>query len=151
MSEDTPEKRPRTEGAMQPDLREKIERALADVGEVAYQRRSHHRHCTRAAHLSGGGAAARVGEAPPRWQGLRLLPVSGSECMDDALKGCLHSHSTCSLCGEFAPVCHAHLSRNMIEAIHLSLPCQQACLLDCLVGGSRPALETKRRRAPVAA
>ena len=45
MSEDTPEKRPRTEGAMQPDLREKIERALADVGEVAYQRRSHHRHC----------------------------------------------------------------------------------------------------------
>ena len=30
---------------MQPDLREKIERALADVGEVAYQRRSHHRHC----------------------------------------------------------------------------------------------------------
>ena len=63
MSEDTPEKRPRTEGAMQPDLREKIERALADVGEVVYQRRSHHRGNPK---LTTGRLKTNNGEHPNR-------------------------------------------------------------------------------------
>ena len=45
MADDASEKRPRTEGSMPPELREKIETALAAVGEVEYQRRSHRRKC----------------------------------------------------------------------------------------------------------
>ena len=58
-----PKQRPRTEGAMQPDLREKIERALADVGEVAYQRRSHHRGNPK---LTTGRLKTNNGEHPNR-------------------------------------------------------------------------------------
>ena len=45
MADDASQKRSRTEGSMPPELREKIETALAAVGEVEYQRRSHRRGC----------------------------------------------------------------------------------------------------------
>ena len=45
MADDASEKRPRTEGSMPPELREKIETALVAVGEVEYQRMSHRRKC----------------------------------------------------------------------------------------------------------
>ena len=45
MTDDAEEKRLRTEGSMPSELREKIVTALAAVGEVEYQRRSHLRKC----------------------------------------------------------------------------------------------------------